>query len=31
MGSGEEITVSVDGTDELAAMEGIENYLVGAN
>ena len=31
MGSGEEITVSVDGTDELAAMEGSENYLVGAN
>ncbi|MCI8659240.1 MAG: HPr family phosphocarrier protein [Lachnospiraceae bacterium] len=31
MGSGEEITVSVEGADELAAMEGIENYLVGAN
>lgn len=29
MGSGAEITVSVDGIDEVAAMEGIEEYLVG--
>ena len=27
LASGEELTVSADGADEQAAMEGIENYL----
>ena len=31
MGRGEEITVSVVVTVELAALEGIEKYVVGAN
>ena len=29
MGTGEQITVSADGADEMAAMEGIESYLLG--
>ena len=29
MGTGEQITVSADGADETAAMEGIESYLLG--
>ena len=29
MGTGEQITVSADGADETAAMEGIERYLLG--
>ena len=29
MGTGEQITVSADGADEMAAMEGIERYLLG--
>lgn len=29
MGTGEQITVSADGADEMAAMEGIEGYLLG--
>ena len=31
MRSGEELTISADGTDELAAVEGIEDYLLGVN
>ncbi len=29
MANGEELTVSADGTDEQAAMDGIETYLSG--
>ncbi len=29
MGTGEQLTISADGADETAAMEGIENYLLG--
>lgn len=29
MGTGEQLTISADGSDEKAAMEGIENYLLG--
>ena len=31
MRSGEELTISADGIDETAAVEGIEGYLLGAN
>ncbi|NBH73632.1 HPr family phosphocarrier protein [Clostridiaceae bacterium] len=31
MKSGDVLTISADGTDELAAMEEIEGYLLGAN
>lgn len=29
MGTGEPITISADGVDETAAMDGIERYLLG--
>ena len=31
MGAGEQITISADGADEMAAMEGMEKYLLGAD
>ncbi len=31
MGTGERITISADGSDETAALDGMERYLLGAD